>query len=66
MLYNAQRYPENKTTNVNPFMKMTFSPITSMCAAAASKSASDGSSVDAELEATAVNYRINSINKYKM
>ncbi len=37
-----------------------------MCAATASKSASDGSSVDAELEATAVNYRINSINKYKM
>ncbi len=47
-------------------MKMTLSPITPMYAAAASKSASDGSSVDAELEATAVNNGINSINKCKM
>lgn len=65
MLYKAQQYSENKTTNVNPFITMSDSPATFMCAAAASKSPSDGSSVDAELEATAVNIRI-SINNYKM
>lgn len=50
--YNIQQYFENETKNVNPFMNMSFSPGSSTCAAAASKSASNGSSKDAELEAT--------------
>lgn len=66
MLYNAQQYSENKTTNENPFMKMSFLPVTSTCSAAANKSVSDGSSLGAELKATAVDIRMNRSNNYKM